>query len=221
MRRFTRALLAAFMLVAARQPAVCQLSPFMPSWLVSYPGATPNSRAMGALVQSTYTTAAKPAEVVEHYRKLFEAAGLRFRPNSDGIGTAIRGDAAECDLLIQIREQAPGAFVDVNCAAKSQASSTSSAKAVEIVTTGPSSARAPIPSSPRTGFPQTARPPRRPQPTAEEMQASHARTVAELGIHPTYHDAPAPPLVWPSWLVHIKGAGIRPQQGWTSPRMRT
>ena len=45
------------------------------------------------------------------------------------------------------------------------------------------------------------------------MQESHARRVAELGIHPTYHDAPAPPLVWPSWLVHIKGAEVRPQQG--------
>ena len=45
------------------------------------------------------------------------------------------------------------------------------------------------------------------------MKESHARRVAELGIHPTYHDAPAPPLVWPSWLVHIKGAEVRPQQG--------
>ena len=104
------------------------------------------------LVESTYTTAAKPAQVVEHYRKLFEAAGLQFQPNPDGIGTAIRGDAAECDLLILIREQAPGAFVDVNCAAKSQALSTSSGKAVEIITAGPSKARGPTPPSPRTGF---------------------------------------------------------------------
>jgi hypothetical protein len=156
---------------------------------------------MGALVESTYTTAAKAGQVLEHYRALFEAAGLRFQPNPDGIGTVIRGDAAECDLLILVRERAPGTFVDVNCAAKSQASPAASGKAVEILTAGPSKVR--IPTSPRN----------RPQPTAEDMQESHARRVAELGIHPTYHDAPAPPLVWPSWLVHIKGAAVRPQQG--------
>jgi hypothetical protein len=202
MHPFTRVLLAVFVLAAARQPAVCQLSPSMPEWLVSYPGSTPESLVMGTLVESTYRTAAKPAQVVEHYGKLFQAAGLRFQPNPDGMGTAIRGDAAECDLLILIREQAPGAFVDVSCAAKSQAAPASPGKAVEI-----------IGASPRTGFPKAARPADRPQPTAEEMKESHARRVAELGIHPTYHDAPAPPLVWPSWLVHIKGAEVRPQQG--------
>ena len=100
MRQFPRVLLAAFVTVA-----VGQSPPSMPSWLVSYPGVTPNSRAMGALVESTYTTAATPAQVVDHYRKLFEDAGLRFQPRADGMGTSIRGDAAECDLLILIREQ--------------------------------------------------------------------------------------------------------------------
>lgn len=193
-------MLAAFMLVAARPPAVCQSPPSMPSWLVSYPGATPNSRAMGALVESTYTTAAKTAQVLDHYRKLFEDAGLRFQPRADGMGTSIRGDAAECDVLILIREQEPGSFVDVNCSAKSQTSAAAPGKTVEIIRAAPSKAR-------------TARPPVRPQPSAEEMKESHARRVAELGIHPTYHDAPAPPLVWPSWLVHIRGAEVRLQQG--------
>jgi hypothetical protein len=155
---------------------------------------------MGGLLESTYTTAAKPAQVVEHYRGLFETAGLRFQPNADGIGSVIRADAAECDLLILIRERAPGTFVDVNCAAKSQRQPASNGKSVEIIAP-PSSRARPLQSA------------RRPQPTAEEMQESHARRVAELGIHPTYHDAPAPPLAWPSWLVHIKGAEIRPQQG--------
>jgi hypothetical protein len=178
-------LLAAFVTVA-----VGQSPPSMPSWLVTYPGATPNSRVMGALVESTYTTAATPAQVVDHYRKLFEDAGLRFQPTPDGMGTSIRGDAAECDLLILIREQAPGSFVDVNCSAKSQASPASAGKAIEIIGGAPSKTR-----------------------IAGEMKESHARRVAELGIHPTYHDAPAPPLVWPSWLVHIKGAEVRPVQG--------
>jgi hypothetical protein len=200
MPRFPRVLLAAILLVAARRPAASQ-SPSMPAWLVSYPGATPDSHAMGGLLESTYTTSAKPAQVVDHYRGLFEGAGLRFQPNADGIGTMVRGDAAECDLLILIRERDPGTFVDVNCAAKSQAQSAASAKSVEIIGTGPSKVRPPIPTRASS------------RPSAEEMQESHARRVAELGIHPTYHDAPAPPLVWPSWLVHIKGAEVRPQQG--------
>jgi hypothetical protein len=162
----------------------------MPAWLVSYPGVTPNSRAMGLLVESNYTTAAKTAQVVDHYRKLFEDAGLRFQPRADGMGISIRGDAAECDLLILIREQAPGSFVDVNCSAKSQASPAPTGKAVEIIGATPSKVR-----------------------NAEDMKERHARRVAELGIHPTYQDAPAPPLVWPSWLVHIKGAEVRPLQG--------
>jgi hypothetical protein len=195
MPRYLCVLLAAFALVA-----VCQSPPSMPSWLVSYPGVTASSRVMGTLVESTYTTAAKTAQVVDHYRKLFEDAGLRFLPNADGMGTSIRGDAAECDLLILIREQGPGSFVDVNCSAKSQASPKSAGKAIEIIGGAPSKTR-------------IVRPSGRPQPTAEEMKESHARRVAELGIHPTYHDAPAPPLVWPSWLVHIKGAEVRPVQG--------
>jgi hypothetical protein len=116
------------------------------------------------------------------------------------MGTSIRGDAAECDLLILIREQGAGSFVDVNCSARSQGSPASPGKTVEIIGAAPSKAR-------------IARPPVRQQPTAEEMKESHARRVAELGIHPTYRDAPAPPLFWPSWLVHIKGAEVRPQQG--------
>jgi hypothetical protein len=195
MPRYLCVLLAAFALVA-----VCQSPPSMPSWLVSYPGVTASSRVMGTLVESTYTTAAKTAQVVDHYRKLFEDAGLRFLPNADGMGTSIRGDAAECDLLILIREQAPGSFVDVSCSAKSLASPPSPAKAVEIIRAAPSKGR-------------IGRPSGGPQPTAEEMKESHARRVAELGIHPTYHDAPAPPLVWPSWLVHINGAEVRPVQG--------
>src|SRR5215467_10999184 len=161
MSPFTRAVLHALALSAAQQAAMCQTPLSLPAWLESYPGAAPEVRTTSVLVRSTYTTAAATPVVVEHYRKLFETAGLRFQPNSDGIGLAIRGAADECDLLIQIRQRSGGTFVDVNCAAKSQASSYSAAKTVQV------------PSS------------------------DHARRVAELGIHPTYHDAPAPPLVWP------------------------
>jgi len=41
----------------------------------------------------------------------------------------------------------------------------------------------------------------------------HKQLVEEMGIHKVYTDAPAPPLVWPSWLVHLKGAPLKIQQG--------
>ena len=186
MRPLTRILLAAFGLAAARQAAMCQPPPSVPGWLEAYPGASPEVRITSVLARSTYTTAAPAAEVVEHYRKLFESAGLRFQPNSDGIGIAIRGAADECDLLIQIRPRAPATFVDVNCAAKSLPAPASAGKSVRIISSGRSQGLDP---------------------------ESHARRVAELGIHPTYHDAPAPPLVWPEWLAHIQGDAVRPRPG--------
>ena len=45
------------------------------------------------------------------------------------------------ELAILIRERAPGTFVEVNCAAKSQARSTPSAKSIEIIGAGPSKIR--------------------------------------------------------------------------------
>src|SRR5262245_56311508 len=71
----------------------------IPSWLVSYPGAAAETRSAAAYFESTYTTAAKPDAVIAHYQKLFEAHGLAFQPNFDGIGTAIRGQTREWDLL--------------------------------------------------------------------------------------------------------------------------
>lgn len=186
----------------------CQTAPSMPLWLVAYPGATPNSKTFGALVQSTYTTPAKLPEVLEHYHKLFEGAFLRWQPNPDGIGVSIRGDSSECDLLILVREQTSGTFVDVSCAAKSHATTAAQAKSVEIVTMRPSPA-----AGGSLGVRPIARPPIRPMPSTAEMEANHARRVAELGIHPTYHDAPAPPLVWPSWLAHIKGVPVAITKG--------
>ena len=86
----------------------------MPVWLAVFPGAEAQTRTFAAFVQSTYTVAARPDAVVQHYRILFEAQGLDFRPNSDGIGVAIRGAATECDLLITIRSQSAGAVVQTN-----------------------------------------------------------------------------------------------------------
>jgi hypothetical protein len=41
----------------------------------------------------------------------------------------------------------------------------------------------------------------------------HQQKVAEMGIHRERHDAPAPPLVWPSWLVHVNGSAVRAEAG--------
>ena len=183
----------------------------MPPWLESYPGSTPTVHASGSLLESTYETPAQPTEVAEHYRKLFEAAGLRFQANPDGSGTSIRGDAAECDLLILIRKRPAGTFVDVNCAAKSS-SPASSANGVEVITGQSPNARPQVPRRSSTGTSAiTPRP--NPPMSATEMQGEHQRRVAEMRIHPEYHDSPAPPLVWPSWLVHIKGAQLRIERG--------
>jgi hypothetical protein len=41
----------------------------------------------------------------------------------------------------------------------------------------------------------------------------HRQKVAEMGLHREHHDAPAPPLVWPSWLLHVTGAALRSTSG--------
>ena len=38
---------------------------------------------------------------------------------------------------------------------------------------------------------------------------SQSSQAAHQAIHREYHDAPAPPLVWPAWLVHIKGQALK------------
>jgi hypothetical protein len=178
----------------ALTPAFSQNAPLLPAWLESYPGATPVVHSSNILVSSTYSVAAPPADIIEHYRKMFEAEGLPFHPNLNGAGTSIRAVARECDLLIQIRSHPEGTLVEVNCAAKTQSSS-----------------QALAPARPgATGFPQTATTP--PQISSDWM-ARHQQKVAEMGIHREHQDAPAPPLVWPSWLVSVRGPALRPESG--------
>ncbi len=204
-----RPLLAASTLLASAAILLSQTPPALPSWLSAYPGANPTSQTSPLLIQSTYTTPARFSEVLEHYRKLFEAANVRWLPNSDGVGVVSRGETAECDLLIKVRQQASRVFVEVNCAVKSPAESGEVGRPVEIVAGRASSA----PGSRTAGARALARPSSGGMPSVSEMQANHERRVAELGIHPTYHDAPAPPLDWPSWLVHIKGAAVTITKG--------
>src|SRR5690349_7967012 len=108
--------LAAALLVA---PMLFADTPSMPPWLAVYPGATAEVKSFPAYVEASYIASASPAAVLEHYRKLFEAANLQFSPGSDGIGTTVRAAAAECDLLLSIRSQPAGTLVRASCAAKS------------------------------------------------------------------------------------------------------
>jgi len=179
--------------------ALAQEALSLPVWLESYPGTTPAVRSSDSLRESSYTVAAQPAEILEHYRKLFEGAGLPFHPNSDGIGTSIRAEAPECDLLIQIRSRAEGAFVDVNCSAKTAPSASSSPDVVKVV----------------SGRPQSPASPPQPHTGSVDFMQMHREKAAEmgLGVHREHHDAPAPPLVWPSWLTHVNGAAVHAASG--------
>jgi len=204
---------AAAWFVAAQQVMLCQTAPSMPSWLADYPGVTAETSTLKALVQSTYKTAASLPAVVDHYRSLFEAQKLPFMPNPDGIGTVIRGATAGCDLLITIHPQGTGSFVEVSCAAKSNSSSSTAALPEVIAPPAPSHSGIPNHGSthPRIAPPRIAPPSR--MPTAAEAIERHKQLVEEMGIHKVYTDAPAPPLVWPPWLVHLKGAPLKIQKG--------
>jgi len=187
-------------------PLLCQ--PSMPAWLVAYPGAAVETNASSALVEAAYTTSATPDAVSEHYRKLFEAANLPFEPNPDGIGTTVRGAAAECDLLIAIHGQKDGTFVSVSCAAKSLPSASSARLPIVMTSTV---------SRPSTSNSRRVPPAGQSQPQSQAAaQAQHQQRAAGSGIHKMYRDAPAPPLVWPDWLVHMNGSSLAVEES-TAP----
>ena len=186
-------------IIFALTPAFSQPTTSLPAWLESYPGATPAVRFSESLVESSYTVAAQPEDIVQHYRKLFEAAGLPFQSNPDGIGTSIKASAPECDLLIQIRTRQQGTFVDVNCSAKTQSTAPSAPVDVKVMNGRPQA-------------PATSLPPLHPM-TPEQFMEQHHRIAAEMGLHRAHPDAPAPPLVWPGWLLQVGGTSLRTDRG--------
>jgi hypothetical protein len=165
----------------------------MPAWLADYPGATPLTRSSEMLVESSYEVAANPGDVIGHYRKLFEGAGLAWQPNLDGVGTAIRGAAAECDLLIRIREQPTGTSVRVSCAARMPA---------PVMQVAPVQAAPVIPSRPRS---------------AEQWREDSRKHLEGMEKYDQPYRppprAPAPKLVWPAWLVGVDGAPLAVEKG--------
>ncbi len=106
------------MWLASAVLAVCAAAdgPEIPSWLAPYPGAEPVSRQSAVLAESEYTAKAQPGQVVDHYRRLFAAAGVPFRPDPMGYGFLIRASAESCDVTIRIRNQNGTSAVRVTCA---------------------------------------------------------------------------------------------------------
>jgi hypothetical protein len=87
----------------------------MPAWLVPYPGAGSQSRKIFNTVESSYTVAAAPHEVLAHFRTLFASAGLPFEPDPLGGGFLIRSAAPECDLEVSIQRRDSNTAVKVTC----------------------------------------------------------------------------------------------------------
>ena len=194
-------MLACLLLPAAALFAQPTLS--LPAWLASYPGATARTLTTPGLVESTYETSAKPEEVIAHYRKLFETAGLFFQPNFDGMGTAVRGSAPEGDLLILIRAQGKGTSVRVDMTAKSPEFA---AKA------------APPPATARTPYEARVAQQQENTKRALEKRDEDSRKRAhsmEMYDHPVLPGSrpKAPPLVWPAWLVRTDSARLVVEKG--------
>ena len=188
----SRFLAAVTFLLFALTAAFSQGTLSLPGWLASFPGAEPTVQGTEGAVESSYTVDAQPAEVVAHYRKLIEAQGLAFQPNPDGMGTSIRVAAKECDLLILIRSRGEGTYAKVSCTAKADAVAAPPAGKVEILK-GDSKAQA--------------------QAAWREQIGQHQEQFPPEKFNKDKHDMPAPPLVWPDWLTHIRGAALKPASG--------
>src|SRR6266496_4335665 len=59
--------IASIVFLAGQQGTFGQAALSVPPWLVSYPGATAQTRASAGFFESTYETAAKPEELIAHY----------------------------------------------------------------------------------------------------------------------------------------------------------
>jgi hypothetical protein len=156
----------------------------MPAWLASYPGAAARRQATAGLVESAYEIEASTGEVIAHYRRLFEAAGIPFHPNFDGVGTSVRGAAPEGDVLILIRAQGKGTAVRVDVAARTS----------------------PVP-APRAEAPVV-------QAVVEKTGREHLQNMEKYDspVRPPKR-LPPPALVWPSWLVNVDGSRLAIEKG--------
>jgi hypothetical protein len=169
----------------------------VPAWLASYPGASARTQATPGLVESTYETEASASDVIAHYRKLFEGAGMEFHPNFDGVGTSVRGAAVEGDVLIVIRAQGKGTAVRVDVAAKA---------APPVVPPAPAA----VPVAPAA------------RPRAERSGREHVQNMEKYDqpVRPPRR-LPPPVLVWPAWLVNVDGSRLEIEKGVDNVGLKT
>ena len=117
----SRFLIFALAMACAAAQFVTPVPSVMPAWLVPYPSASAQNRQAGHGVESTYTIAALPHDILAHFRTLFASAGLPFEPDPMGHGFLIRAAAPECDLDISIRRRDPETTVKVTCSPRLEA----------------------------------------------------------------------------------------------------
>jgi hypothetical protein len=111
----SRLLISALSMSCAAAQFVTPVPAVMPAWLVPYPGASAQNRQILNTVESTYTIAGPPRDILAHFRTLFASAGLPFQPDAMGYGFLIRATAPECDLDISIRRRDPDTWTKVTC----------------------------------------------------------------------------------------------------------
>ena len=183
----------------------------IPSWLVSFPGTTPQTKTSSGYFESTYEVSAKPQEIITHYKKLFEAQGLPFQPNFDGMGTAIRGETREYSLLLLIRPQGSGSWVQVSGAAKSTGNAGATAT---VVNTSPAQPRA---SSMPSIEQRKAEMQEQTRKVLEQDREKHREQIRAMEkydrpVYPRPKGQP-PALVWPAWLGATDGSRIESRKG--------
>jgi hypothetical protein len=101
-------------------PICLRCQPVLPSWLLTYPGATVTRQNLAAMSAASFTTADPPETVVDRYRQLFAENGLPFSPTSNRLATTVRA-AADCgELSISITSRGSGSAVRLNCTVKVQ-----------------------------------------------------------------------------------------------------
>jgi hypothetical protein len=169
------------------------------------------TRASAQYFESTYETPAQPQEVIAHYRKLFDAQGLVFQPNFDGIGTAIRGEMPQYSLLLLVRSQGTGSWVQISGAARKSPDTQAPAPRIETVPSRPPRpAIMPVEERKAEQDEHT----RRVLAQAEEKHREQIRGMEKYD-QPVYPrpKRPAPALAWPSWLVKLDGTALSAQKG--------
>jgi hypothetical protein len=193
--------IALAIVLLAVAPALSQAAFPFPAWLEDFPGAAPNVRSTDSMAESSYSVDAQPSEVLEHYRKLFDAQGLPFQSNFDGMGWSVRAEAKECNLLIQVRTGGYGTIAKVDCVVKDAASAAAPAAGNIEIITGTAKAKG-------TGGANS-------KATSDwaERVRQHQQEFPAPKLNTDHHDMPAPPLVWPEWLTHVRGAQLKPKPG--------